>query len=292
MQFGILPPYGSAVTADAEWMTAFARHAEAIGFESIYVVEHVVVPAGYEPRYPYAEGGRMPLADDCVLPDPLDLLAYLAAVTERLVLGTGVLVLPEHNPLVLAKRVATLDALSGGRARLGVGVGWMREEAEAVGIDFASRGRRADEMIEVLRVLWREAEPCFKGEFFAFERARSEPKPLQPGGVPIHVGGHSTVAARRAGRLGDGFHPLGVEGDALGRLLGEMRRAADAAGRDADSIELTLAAGMVDRVDADRVAALEAQGARRGVIACAQPDLARLRDQMSAFAERVGLSAA
>ena len=142
MKFGILPPYRAGVTADPLWMVTFAQHAEAIGFESIYVAEHVVVPAGYETRYPYSSTGRMPLPEDCPLPDPLELLTFLAAVTERIVLATGVLVLPEHNPVLLAKRVATLDVLSGGRARLGIGLGWMREEVEACGTDFDTRGAR------------------------------------------------------------------------------------------------------------------------------------------------------
>ena len=290
MKFGLLPPYGVRAVSDPAWLTAFARHAEAVGFESIYAVEHVVVPSDYAPRYPYGgKSGHMPLPSDCDLPDPLHWLAFAAASTEQLRIGTGVLVLPEHNPLVLAKRLATIDALSGGRLQLGVGVGWMREEAEAVGIDFATRGRRADEMIEAMRALWREDEPTFKGEFFSFERARCHPKPVQPGGVPIHVGGHSAAAARRAGRLGDGFHPLGLEGDALVARLADMRRSAEAAGRDADAIELTLSAGLLPQVDDAAVERLRAQGAQRVILASAEPDLDALRDQMSAFGERAGL---
>ena len=219
MKFGILPPYRAGVTADPLWMVTFAQHAEAIGFESIYVAEHVVVPAGYETRYPYSSTGRMPLPEDCPLPDPLELLTFLAAVTERIVLATGVLVLPEHNPVLLAKRVATLDVLSGGRARLGIGLGWMREEVEACGTDFDTRGARADEMIAAMRVLWTEDEPTHSGDFFSFERAISRPRPVQIGGVPIHIGGHSKAAARRAGRMADGYQPLGLEGDELARKL-------------------------------------------------------------------------
>ncbi len=293
MKFGLLPPYGVRAVTDPDWLDAFARHAEALGFESLYAVEHVVVPSGYAPRYPYGgKSGHMPLPNDCDLPDPLDWLAFAAARTERLRIGTGVLVLPEHNPLVLAKRLATLDVLSGGRVQLGVGVGWMREEAEAVGIDFSTRGRRADEMIEAMRALWREDEPSFKGEFFSFERARCHPKPAQPGGIPLHVGGHSAAAARRAGRLGDGFHPLGLDGDALETRLAEMRRSARDAGRDPAAIEITLSAGLLPQVDAAMVERLRAQGAQRVILASAEPDLDALRDQMSAFAERVGLTAA
>lgn len=128
MQFGVIPPVRTGVTADPQWMASFARHAESCGFESIVLVEHAVVVSDYSSTYPYAASGRMPLPDDCPIPDPIDLLAYLAGVTERLVLATGVLVLPNHHPVVLAKRVATVDVLSGTRVRLCVGVGWMDEE--------------------------------------------------------------------------------------------------------------------------------------------------------------------
>jgi probable F420-dependent oxidoreductase len=284
MQFGILPPYRTGVTADPSWMIEFACHAEALGFESVYVAEHVVVPAGYESRYPYSPKGRMPLPEDCPLPDPIELLTFLAAVTERIVLATGVLVLPEHNPVILAKRVATLDVLSGGRARLGVGLGWMREEVEAVGVDFDSRGARTDEMIDALRILWTQAEPTFTGEHFSFERAISRPQPVQVGGVPIHVGGHSSAAARRAGRVAEGFQPLGLEGEALTDKLAVMRTAAIEAGRDPDVIELSLS-GLVGATTRDDVKRAEDAGAVRLVMGTRTGDLAALKDDMSRTAE-------
>lgn len=285
MLFGILPPYRAGVAADPAWMVEFARHAEAVGFESLYTVEHVVVRAGYAARYPYAEGGRMPLPDECPIPDPLDLLAFLAGVTERIVLATGIVVLPEHHPVQLAKRLSTIDVLSGGRMRLGVGVGWMREEIEAVGVDFDTRGARTDEAIEAMRALWRDEEASFDGEFFSFERAISRPRPVQAGGVPIHVGGHSKAAARRAGRLGDGFQPLGLDGDALADRMTLLRAAAREAGRDPDAIELSLGA-LLDSVGPDDVKRAEDQGAHRLVISTREADLGRIKRQMSAFAER------
>lgn len=286
MRFGILPPYRAGVAADPAWMVRFARHAEAVGFESLYTVEHVVVQAGYAARYPYAAGGRMPLPDECPIPDPLDLLAFLAGVTERIVLATGILVLPEHHPVQLAKRLATIDALSGGRLRLGVGVGWMREEVEAVGVDFESRGARTDEAIEAMRALWRDEEATYRGRFFSFERAISRPRPVQPGGVPIHIGGHSAAAARRAGRVGDGFQPLGLDGNALAERMSLVRAAALEAGRDPEAIELSLG-GLLDVIGPDDVERAEEQGAARLVISTREADLARLEAQMSAFAERV-----
>lgn len=284
MRFGLLPAYPANVAADPNWMVEFARHAEVVGFESIYIPEHIVVPAGYERRYPYSPDGSIPLADDCSFPDPLELLSFLAAATESIVLATGVLVLPAHHPVLLAKRAATLDALSGGRVRLGVGVGWMREEFEALDADFDTRGARADEMITAMRVLWAEDEPTFHGSFFSFERARCLPRPLQPGGVPIHIGGHSPAAARRAGRLGDGFQPLGVEDDELDHLMQVLRDAANAAGRDAEAIELTLL-GVVGGTTPDDVKRAEEQGANRLILGTLTGDLDQAKDELSRTAD-------
>jgi probable F420-dependent oxidoreductase len=279
VRFGILPPYRTGVTVDPTWMTAFARAAEGAGFESLLTVEHVVVPAGYASRYPYSETGRMPLPDDCDIPDPLELLAFLAARTERIRLGTGIIVLPEHHPVQLAKRAATIDRLSGGRLFLGVGVGWLREEVEAVGVDFDTRGARTDESVTALRALWTEDEPTFSGAHFRFERARSHPKPVQPS-IPIHVGGHSVASARRAGRLGDGWFPLGVDDALLPVRLEQLRRAAGEAGRDAAAIELTLGGllGVVGEPEVERAAA---HGATRVVLSTRSADLAELTDLMA-----------
>jgi probable F420-dependent oxidoreductase len=292
MQFGIIPPVRLGVTADPDWMTGFARHAEACGFESVVLVEHAVVISDYQSTYPYASSGKMPLPDDCRIPDPLDLMAYLAAVTDRITLATGVLVAPNHPPVVLAKRIATVDVLSGGRVRMCLGVGWMDEELAATGADPRTRGRRTDETIAALRALWADAGPAgadFDGEFVSFHHAHSFPKPVRPGGVPLHIGGHSEAAARRAGRLGDGFQPLGLAGDVLATRLAQMREAAEAAGRDAAAIELSLS-GYLPTLTEDEVATAEAAGATRLVASTSMSgDLSEIHDELSAFAERFGL---
>lgn len=281
MKLGVLPPYRMGVAADPDWLAEFATMAEALGFESVYVVEHVVVPAGYASRYPYSDTGRMPLPEDCPIPDPLDVLAYLAAVTERIVLATGILVLPEHHPVQLAKRVATIDVLSRGRVRLGVGVGWMREELEAVGVDFDSRGARTDEAIDALMAIWAGGdEVSFRGRFFRFERVVSRPLPLRPGGVPIHVGGHSAAAARRAGRIGAGFQPLGLDGEPLAERVALMRRTAEEHGRDPDAIELSLG-GLLDGLDDGVIEWARRAGADRLVLSTREADLGVLRKQMT-----------
>lgn len=291
MKYAVVAPVAAGVTADPVWMSAFARHTEACGFESIVVVEHSVLMAEYSSVYPYDTSGRVELAADCPVPDPLDLLAFLAGQTTRLGLATGVLVLPNHHPVVLAKRAATVDALSGGRLRLAVGTGWLKEEVEACGAAFASRGRRADEQIAVLRTLWADqpAGAEFHGEFFDFAHAMSYPKPARP--IPIHIGGHSRAAARRAGRLGDGFQPLGVAGAELDELLAVMRAEADETGRDPSALELSLG-HLVTKIDADRAGRLADLGADRLVLAMPPlGDIAEACDTLSACARRLGLTA-
>lgn len=289
----VLPPYRAGVAADPEWMTGFALAAEELGFESIYTVEHVAVPVGYAEAYPYSATGRMPLADDCPIPDPLDLLAFLAARTERIGLGTGVLVGPHHHPLVLAKRLSTVDNLSGGRLHVGIGVGWMAEEVESTGAAFRTRGRRVDELLAALRAIWDVGEDgagrAFEGEFFSFGRLHSSPHPAQPGGVPLHVGGHSEAAARRAGRWGDGLHPLGLDDDGVRARWALARRTAEEHGRDPDALTLTLTLSGRD-LDAAALAHAEDLGAGRVVVSTAgDGDLAEVVDVLAGVAERLEL---
>ncbi len=291
LKFGVVAPVSAGVTADPHWMAAFARHLESCGFESIVAVEHTVLATRYDSVYPYDTSGRVELAADCPVPDPLDLLSFLAGHTERLGLATGVLVLPNHHPVVLAKRAATLDALSGGRLRLCVGVGWLREEIEACGTEFASRGRRADEQLAVLRALWSQQPDgvTHRGEFFQFDNVVCSPKPVAGQHLPVHVGGHSKAAARRAGRLGDGFQPLGVAGAQLEALLTLMRDEATAAGRDPADIELTLGHS-VSKIDLERAGRLGGQGADRVVLAMPPlADLEQAKDELSACAQRLAL---
>ena len=173
--------------------------AEAAGFESAWTVDHVVVPEGYQSAYPYTDDGKMAGGkNDIPLPDPLIWMSYVAARTEKINFGTGILIVPQRNPIVAAKQVATLDFMSGGRVLLGIGVGWMEEEFAAIKAPFEARGRATDEYIGVMRELWSSDFPTYDGEFFNFKGAHMQPKPVN-GSVPIIVGGHSKAAARRAG---------------------------------------------------------------------------------------------
>ena len=215
---------------------ALAKASEDAGVESIWTVEHVVVPQGYASPYPYSPTGKMPGDETAPIPDPLAWLAYMAALTTNVRLATGILILPQRNPVVLAKECATIDVLSNGRLTLGIGIGWLKEEFDAIGIPFDERTGRTDEYVDAMRALW-SADETHHGAFADFTEARSFPKPVQDGGVPIVVGGHTKGAARRAGRLGNGFFPAAAEN--LSELLDVMRRAAKDAGRDPDAIEVT-----------------------------------------------------
>lgn len=236
-RLGRLGPPGSI--SDGEFLRGYARHAEEVGFDSIWLGDHVVMPVEYAGRYPFAPGsGRFPL-DRSSFPDPLVSLAWAAAATSHLKLCTGVLVLPARNPLVLAKQAATLDALSGGRLELGVGSGWWREEVEAVAGTAAWKNRAAlvEEAVGAMRALWTEEAASYEGDQISFPPVRCDPKPRRPGGVPILIGGAGPAGARRAGRIADGFipHPPGPAGHAL---IEPMREAALANARDPDAIEL------------------------------------------------------
>jgi len=234
-----------------------AQAAETAGFDSIWTVEHVVVPHGYQSRYPYSPSGRMGSGlEDYPIPDPLIWLAYVASATRTIKLGTAILILPQRNPVITAKAVASLDDMAGGgRVLLGIGVGWLAEEFATLGVPFADRGLRTDEYVAAMRVLWSQECASFRGRFVSFDQVFCRPLPPERR-IPIIVGGDTMAAARRAGRLGDGYFPArGAPAD----LFEEMRRAAVAAGRDPAGIELTVAAPS----DPAEIEALARQGVTR-----------------------------
>jgi probable F420-dependent oxidoreductase len=237
--------------------------AERCGVESMWTVEHVVIPQDYKSPYPYSSSGKIPGGEDVSIPDPLLPLAFAAAVTKTIKLATGVLILPQRHPLYVAKEAATLDVLSGGRAILGIGSGWLEEEFSSLGLDFHTRGARTDESIKSLRALWSEDSASFHGKHFNFGPVKCFPKPIQKGGVPIHIGGHSPAAAKRAGRYGDGFFPALAEIPKLKELFALMKSEAGKAGRDESKIELSC----MGRPRVEELKALEGIGVSRVVIA-------------------------
>jgi probable F420-dependent oxidoreductase len=281
VKFGIIfANVGPAVGPD--YAAELGHIVEESGFDSVWTVEHVVVPEAYESAYPYSPTGRMPGPEESPIPDPLIWLAFMAAHTSRLKLATGVLILPQRNPVVLAKEVATLDVLSKGRALLGVGVGWLEEEFDAIGVPFADRGARTDDHVHALRALWEQDAATYHGEFVDFEKAKMYPKPVS-GTVPIVIGGHTKPAARRAGRLGDGFFPARTSPEELAGLLEEMQRSAKDAGRDPEAIEVT-AGGVMDLDGVKRFGDL---GVDRVVLPPLGFDAETLKQQLGLFADNV-----
>lgn len=276
--FANIGPFGSA-----EGAAAVGAAAEAAGIDSLWTVEHVVYPDEYGSTYPYDDSGRMAMAPDTDLTDPLTWLTWVGAHTSTLRLATGILILPERNPVVLAKQLGTMDALTGGRVDLGIGVGWLREEFDALGIPWERRGARTDEYVAAMRTLWSGNSVSFDGDFVSFSGVSSNPKPVN-GSVPIVIGGHSDAAARRAGRLGDGFWP--GKGD-LDHLLDVMRREAEAHDRDPDAIEVTWAGDLTAGEDpVAAAAALAAKGVSRVIV----PSFLFWRDpegSLAAFGESV-----
>ena len=279
MKFAVMYNTASYGT-DPEAIATVARHAEACGFESILFPEHVVF-------HPGLTLGGYEVPPTTAVADPIECLTFVAAVTDRILLGTAVLLLPYRHPVVLAKQLATVDLLSRGRLSLiTIGLGVVEREAAATGVDFATRGRRADETIDVLRKLWAGGPEgvSHRGEFFAFDEICIYPKPATRQ-LPIHVGGSSRAAARRAGRRGDGYFPGGMLAPAE-RIaqLEVMRSSAADAGRDPSSVQYTRW-GSID-MPATRVEGFAEQGVDRLVVT---PSIGPVRDQLdelSEFAER------
>jgi probable F420-dependent oxidoreductase len=246
MDFGcVFPNRGPMATAPN--LGRFAEKAEALGYDTVWFSDHIVIPTEVKSFYPYDPSGRMAFNPSEPYWEPLTVIGYVAGQTSRVRLGTSVLVLPYRNPVVAAKMLATLDVLSNGRITLGAGVGWMAEEFNAIGLDtYARRGAYSDECIRIFRELWTRDNPAFQGEFHQFSKVRCEPRPVQPGGIPIWVGVHTPQAIRRAARLGNGWQPLVQRPPAdlppaeMREKIAQLRAFAREAGRDPQQITLAM----------------------------------------------------
>jgi probable F420-dependent oxidoreductase len=247
VEFGISLP-GRGPLAKPDPVLTLAAKADALAYASIFVTDHVVLPASMARSvYPYSATGQLPggAAQDYL--EPLAMLGALARVTRRARLGTSVLVLPYRHPLVTAKILATIDQLSGGRLILGVGVGWLREEFEAVGAPpFEERGAVTDEYLRFMRATWTTDPVSFAGRYVSVRDVHALPKPAQSGGIPVWIGGHTDAAVRRAASLGDGWHPIALRPpgllfpDEYAKRVGQIEEWARVAGRDPRAITLTV----------------------------------------------------
>jgi probable F420-dependent oxidoreductase len=285
MDIGLFAPLGNG-NASADILRALGREAEDRGFESIWVAEHVVLFDDYSSRYPYAADGRFPAGGDAGLLEPLTALTYLAAVTDRIRLGTGICLVPQRNPVYTAKQVVDLDCLSGGRVDFGVGVGWLREEFEALGVPFALRGARTDEYLQVMRALWTDEVSSFEGEHYTLPACRMYPKPVQQPHPPIHVGGESAAAMRRAARHGDGWYSFNRLPHELDAPLERLNAMLAEEGRSRGDLQLTVSP-YFHPVDAAAVEAYRAHGVDRLVVLCLAFDVDGLRTQLDSLVTTV-----
>lgn len=283
MDFGVFFANAGPFT-QPELFETLVRTADDIGMESLWAVEHVVVPVGYESRYPYSRDGRMPGPEGSPISDPLVALGFAAAISSRLRLATGIIILPQRHPFYVAKEFASLDLLSKGRAIMGVGIGWLEEEFDALGVPFSERAAMTEESVRAIRSLWRPEPEAFDGTFYRWNPVHSLPQPVQEPGVPVVVGGHVAGAARRAARIGDGFFPAKGGLDGLPKLIRAMRDECAEIGRDPSEIELSTG---IESLDLDNIRRHEDLGVSRLVLPPPGFDNDGIRSGFEKFADTV-----
>jgi probable F420-dependent oxidoreductase len=286
VKWGIV--FSSTGFPDPDAAVALAQTAEEYGFESLWAPEHVIMSKvpGATPYRGVTNGSMERLARRGGIPDPLIWFAFVASATKTIRFGTGVLILPEHQPVVFAKSAATLDALTKGRLILGIGVGELPEEYAAVGMEFSDRGRRMDEYIDALRILWREDEATYHGEFVSFDRVECRPWPTNRS-IPLFIGGASKAALKRAARTGDGYFPFIYPNEdpheQLPTLLAALRKETDAIGRPFEELELT--SGGARTIEEARWYA--DHGIHRLTVPVRAKTIADMRDEIRKFADEI-----
>ncbi len=260
MKFGIIPINIGVQSVDQ--LVGQAQQAEALGFESAWTFEHVIVPLDYDSKYPYNATGKMGAAPETNFVDPLIALTAVAASTKTLRLGTGVNILSQTNPLLMAKQVASIDFVSGGRMMLGVGIGWLKEEFEAMGVPFERRGARFDDYVQAMRKVWSGETVEHESEFLSWHGFKSYPVPVQKP-LPLIMGGNKGKIYERTAKYGDGWFAPSGSPDELRACLAELRTACEGVGRKFEELEITCMWPGIGGVDAVR--ALEAVGVHRVV---------------------------
>jgi probable F420-dependent oxidoreductase len=258
---------GPGLAADPEIISLIATTSEACGFHSLWAPEHIVLLDKYAAKYPYTQDGVMPFPTmEVEFLDPFLALTYAAAVTKTIRLGTGICLLPERHPVITAKEVASLDKLSGGRFDFGVGIGWMREEFEALEVPWPKRAQRTRDYLAAMNALWTEAESEYKGEFCQFAPLRSFPKPVQKPHPPIVFGGESEPALRRVGEIGNGWWGVNVTPDAAKVHTETIKRFAKEAGRDASSLTYAVSPQLGGPITPDEVKQFEDAGVDQVIV--------------------------
>ncbi len=245
---------GPGIAADPDVIKLIARTSEDCGYHSLWAPEHIVLIEKYSSTYPYTQNGRMPFSTlEIDILDPFLALTFAAAVTSKIRLGTGICLVPERQPLTMAKEVASLDKLSGGRFDFGVGIGWLKEEFDALQVPWPKRADRTRDYLAAMKKVWTEGEASHQGEFVRFEPVRSFPKPVQKPYPPIIFGGESEPALRRVGEVGDGWWGVNVTPETAKTHMANIKRYAEAAGRDASKLHYSVSPGIGVPITLDEV---------------------------------------
>jgi len=297
---------GRGVLAGREAITTLAKRAEALDYDSVWVTDRLLIPVQSRSAYPYSPTGAFPLGPDEPWLEPLTAVTYLATITERINVGTSVLVIPYRNPIFTAKALATADYLSGGRVILGAGIGWWREEFAALGVPFEDRAARTVEYLRIMKEIWTKPRVAFEGRFARIAEAGGvRPHPARQPHIPIWIGGHSEAALRRTVEVGDGWHPLGLRPPVslhppeMAARVRRLRDMATAAGRDPATITISfkaplkfqeaVAAGRAPLSGSPReivedLQAYVAAGVQHFVLDFSVPTLPEMRDVLERFA--------
>jgi probable F420-dependent oxidoreductase len=273
----------TTISSDSEDVAAMAQKAEEVGFDSFWLPEHAIIPVHTDSRYGGTSDGSIP-ASMSDMGDPFIGLARASATTSKIMLGTAVCLVPEHNPLVQAKQIAALDFHSGGRFIFGVGTGWLREETEIMGGDFDHRWTQARESIEVMRALWTQDTAEYHGRYYDFPPVQCNPKPAQEGGPPVILGGNARNVFQRVARWGDGWMPTAASPDQIAAGRAAIDELAEASGRDPGSIDITVFGQPADR---DIIGRFENAGANRVIVRLGDTTSIQALTEMERIAEAV-----
>ena len=274
MKFGLHYSLGVGTHPTGNDYIRVAQHAETLGYHSIWLGDHIVIPEQIAAPYPYTKDGSVGFARNCPWPDPFVLLAAIGATTKTILLGTSVVIVPYRNPLHVAKAVATVDLVSNGRYQFGVGIGWLKEEFDALGEPFGERAARTREYLQVMKALWSGETATFQGKYFSFPKLHSNPLPLQKPHPPIIFGGESTPALKRIADLGDGWQPGPIPIEVFRERLNKLRTLMSERGRKMAELSISMIGSVRDlQQDRQKIVALEELGVTEILLAMAGPSV-------------------
>ncbi len=274
MKFGLHYSLGVGVHPTGDDYIRVAQHAETLGYHSIWLGDHIVIPEQIVAPYPYTKDGSVGFARNCPWPDPFVLLAAIGVATKTILLGTSVVIVPYRNPLHVAKAVATVDLVSRGRYQFGVGIGWLKEEFDALGEPFSERAARTREYLQVMKALWSGETATFQGKYFSFPTLHSNPLPVQKPHPPIIFGGESTPALKRIADLGDGWQPGPIPVEVFRERLNKLRTLMTEQGRNMAELSISMIGSVRNlQQDQEKIAALEELGVTEILLSMAGPSV-------------------